>query len=116
LREDLHTTIKLLFVCSRNQLRSPTAEAVFSALPGVEASSAGTATDADNPISPDLIEWADVVFVMEQKHRKRVNDRFKSLLRNKKVVVLGIPDKYDYMDADLIDLLKLKVLPYLPAK
>jgi predicted protein tyrosine phosphatase len=84
-------------------------------LPGVEASSAGTAEDADNPISADLIEWADVIFVMEQVHRKRINDRFKSLLRRKKVIVLGIPDEYNYRDADLIALLKSKVLRHLPA-
>lgn len=116
MQEDPHTTSRLLFVCNRNRLRSPTAEAIFSSLPGVEASSAGTSADADNPISPELIEWADIILVMEQVHRKRINERFKSLVRNKKVVVLGIPDKYDFMDADLIALLKSKVLRYLPAK
>jgi predicted protein tyrosine phosphatase len=48
-----------LFVCSQNRLRSPTAEAVFSAYPGIKAISADTSTDSDVPVSGDLIEWAD---------------------------------------------------------
>jgi predicted protein tyrosine phosphatase len=107
------TPLKLLFVCSRNRLRSPTAEAVFSTYPSVEASSAGTNPDADNPLSADLIEWADVIFLMEQIHRKRLNQRFPSLLKDKKVVVLGIPDDYCYMDEKLIVLLKSKVLRHI---
>jgi len=86
--------MRVLFVCSRNRLRSPTAEAVFSTLPNVEVYSAGTNPDADNPISSDQIQWADIIFVMEQTHRKKLNNRFQSLLTDKKVVVLGIPDDY----------------------
>ena len=104
--------MKLLFVCSRNRLRSPTAEALFSSH-GVETASAGTSPDADNPISSDLIEWADIIFAMENVHRKRLNESFKSLLRAKKVVVLGIADKYQYMDPKLIQILKTKLAKYL---
>ncbi len=105
--------LRLLFVCSRNRLRSPTAEAVFSTHPNVEASSAGTNPDADNPVSADLIEWADIILVMEPIHLKRLNERFQSLLKDKNVVVLGIPDKYGYMDEKLIALLKSKMLRHL---
>ena len=44
--------MRLLFVCGRNRLRSPTAERVFAAVPGVEAESAGVAPDADGPSPP----------------------------------------------------------------
>jgi predicted protein tyrosine phosphatase len=105
--------MKLLFVCSRNRLRSPTAEAIFSSLPDVEATSAGTSADADNPISSDLIAWSDIIFVMEEVHRQRLKERFQPMLKTKKLIVLGIPDKYDYMDSELIKVLKAKVRPYI---
>ena len=74
--------MRLLFVCSRNRLRSPTAAAVFSAYPGVEAMSAGTSRDAENPISADLIEWADAVLAMEKTHRRKLNERFKAKIKS----------------------------------
>jgi predicted protein tyrosine phosphatase len=108
--------MKLLFVCSRNRLRSPTAEAVFSAYEGVEALSAGTNPDADNPVSSDLIEWADLVFAMESVHRRKLQKRFGPLLRTKRVVALGIPDIYKYMEPELVRILKEKVVPHLKGK
>jgi predicted protein tyrosine phosphatase len=106
--------MKLLFVCSRNRMRSPTAEAVFSSYEGVEALSAGTAPDAETPVSADLIEWADIIFVMERIHRKRLMGTFNSLLQNKRIIVLGIRDDYAYMEPKLIDILKSKVSAHLP--
>ena len=101
--------MRLLFVCSRNRLRSPTAAAVFSAYPGVEAMSAGTSPDAENPISADLIEWADVVLAMEKIHRRKLNERFKAKFKAKKIVVLDIADDYSLMDSELVRILKVKV-------
>ena len=100
-------------MCSRNKLRSPTAEAVFSVLDDVEALSAGTSPDAEYPVSADLVEWADIIIAMEHIHRKKINQRFGSLLRGKRIIVLGIPDNYDYMDTKLIAILKQKVPPHL---
>lgn len=95
-------------------MRSPTAEAVFGGYAGVEALSAGTAPDAETPVSAELIEWADVVFAMEGVHRKRLMSAFGLLLKDKRVVVLGIRDKYAYMQPELVELLKSKVTSYLP--
>ena len=106
--------MNLLFVCSRNWLRSPTAEAIFAKLPGIETASAGTSPDAETPLSLDLIEWADLIFAMEPVHRKRLNEKFKSALRTKKIIVLGIPDRYTYMDPALIEILQSKVTRHLP--
>ena len=103
---------KLLFVCSQNRLRSPTAEAVFSQWPGVEAMSAGLNSDAITPVSTDLLEWADIVVVMEEKHKNKLSKKFSPFLKGKRVVVLGIPDEYDYMQPELIQILKAKVLRY----
>jgi predicted protein tyrosine phosphatase len=105
--------MNVLFVCSRNRLRSPTAEAVFSTNESIEALSAGTNPDAQTPISADLIEWADLVFVMETVHRQRLKRRFPAQLKAKKIVVLGIPDNYKYMDPELVRILRTKVLPHL---
>lgn len=101
--------MKLLFVCSQNRLRSPTAEAIFSTYPGVEAISAGTNNDAPTPVSADLIEWADVVLCMEKSHRNKLSSKFKNQLKTKRIVVLEIPDNYEYMDAELVRILKTKV-------
>jgi predicted protein tyrosine phosphatase len=105
--------VKLLFVCSKNRLRSPTAENVFSAYPGIEAASAGTNGDAETQVSADLIDWADVIFVMEKRQRDLMSAKVGVALKGKKVVVLGIPDKYGYMDPSLVERLESKVRRYL---
>lgn len=104
---------KLLFICSRNKLRSPTAETVFSKFDGLDVRSAGLSPDADNPVSSEDIEWADIIFLMEREHKKKLAEKFKKFLKKQKVIVLDIPDKYDYMEPELIDLFKQKVLPFL---
>src|SRR6478752_8452627 len=105
--------MKVLFICSLNIMRSPTAEAVFAEYPGIEASSAGTSVDADNPVSADQIEWADIVVAMEEVHRRRLRKRFPDQLKGKKIVVLGIPDEYGYMNPELIDLLRQRASRFL---
>jgi len=112
LRPGSRLPIRILFVCSRNRRRSPTAEAVFGAYPGVEALSAGTSPDAETLLSADLIEWADLVLVMETVHRRRLQSRFGSLLKARKIAVLGIPDDYDFMDPKLVRILKSRIEPY----
>jgi predicted protein tyrosine phosphatase len=99
----------VLFICSRNRLRSPTAEQVFADWPGIETSSAGVDHDADNPLTPELLQWADVIFVMERAHRTKLSTRFKAHLGGKRVVCLEIPDDYDYMDPELVRVLRDKV-------
>ena len=94
--------LKALFVCSRNRLRSPTAEAVFATWPGVEPDSAGLADDADVLLSVEQIEWADIILVMERSHRTRLSRRFRRHLNGKRVVCLDIPDDYSFMQPELI--------------
>ena len=102
--------MNILFVCSRNRLRSPTAERVFFDTPGINVRSAGTAKDAENPIARDDIEWADLILVMERHHRKNILEKFRT---RTKIITLGIPDHYDFMDPDLIEILQAKVTLYL---
>ena len=105
--------MNLLFICSENRLRSPTAEAVFSEYNGVEAIGAGTNSDAETPVSGDLIEWADVILVMEKSHRNKISKKYKSLTKDKKLVCLDIPDNYECMQPELVSLLKTKVPRYI---
>lgn len=103
----------ILFICSQNRLRSPTAEKVFFGRPGVEVASAGLNPGATNPVSSDLIEWADVVFVMENAHRNKLSKKFRSFLTTQRVICLDIPDEYEHMDPALVDILESRVGPYL---
>lgn len=105
--------MKLLFICSRNRLRSPTAEAVFSEYEGLEVESAGLDRTAEVPLSSEAVEWADIIFVMEKSHRSKLSQNFQPWLKQKRVVCLNIPDEYDYMEPALVELLKKKVLPLL---
>lgn len=106
----------VLFVCSKNRLRSPTAEHVFADWPGVETSSAGLNSDADNPLTAELIDWADLIFVMERAHRSKLSAKFKRSLGRAKVVCLDIPDDFTYMDERLVALLRDRVVPHLPPR
>lgn len=106
--------LKLLFVCSQNRLRSPTAEQVFASWPDVETASCGTNNGAAVPASPELLQWADIIFVMEQAHRRKLQQRFRAAVGGKRVICLGVPDDYDYMQEELVCLLKEKVAQFLP--
>lgn len=105
----------VLFICSQNRLRSPTAEQVFADWPGIETSSAGLNRDAENPVTPELLHWADMVFVMERAHRSKLSAKFKADLGKARVICLDIPDEFEFMDPDLIRLPKAKVPRHLPA-
>ncbi len=68
-----------------------------------------TNNDAEQPLPGDLIEWADVVIAMDREHRNRINRRFRQQMKGKQLVVLGIPDEYDYMQPELVSLLKVRL-------
>ena len=99
----------VLFVCGQNKLRSPTAEQVFADWPGIEVSSAGLNDGADNPVTPELLAWADIIFVMEKAHRTRLRTKFRSHLKHQRLVCLNIADDYRFMDAKLVRLLRTSV-------
>lgn len=100
---------RALFICSRNCLRSPTAERLFAAWPGVESDSAGLAADAEVPLSAEQLQWAELIFVMERVHQRRLQQRFAPWLKGKRVICLGIADDYQYMQPELVELLQRKV-------
>ena len=101
--------IRVLFICSRNRLRSPTAERIFADWPNVETDSAGLAPDAEVRVSAEQLEWATLILVMEKRHRSLLMRQYRPALAGKRVVCLDIADDYAYMQPELIDLLQRKV-------
>ena len=104
---------KLLFVCSRNQIRSLTAEKIFQGVPGIQVRSAGTQPNARVVVSEGHIGWADTIFVMEKSHLAKLRQKFGPALEDKQVVVLRIPDEFTFMQQDLIDELQANVPEHL---
>jgi predicted protein tyrosine phosphatase len=105
--------IRILFICGKNKWRSPTAEQLFAERPGLECASAGLSHDAETPISIELVDWADWIFVMEKVHKTKLSAQFKPQLKGKRVVCLGIPDNYKFMEPALVKLLHTKLAPHL---
>lgn len=105
--------MNILFVCSRNQWRSKTAETLYKGRQEHQVRSAGTAASARIKVSAKHILWADCIFVMEQKHKQRLFEAFPDEMQGKRIVVLDIEDVYTYMDEELIDSLKASVDPFL---
>ncbi|HEX8377479.1 MAG TPA: protein tyrosine phosphatase [Pedobacter sp.] len=105
--------MKLLFICSRNKWRSRTAEDIFKTSKNYDVRSAGTAESARIKVNEKLLNWADVIFVMERKHKQRLMEKFHSIMSTKEIKVLDIPDEYQYMDKKLVELLTGSVSTYL---
>ena len=98
-------TVNLLFVCSKNKWRSPTAEAIYRNDPRINVRSAGTSSSARKRISAKDHVWADLILVMENKHKKIITSQYKS--RNlPSIIVLDIPDDYQYMSEELVAMIK----------
>ena len=105
--------MNVLFVCSRNKWRSRTAETIFKDNHKHEFRSAGTENDARIKINQKLVQWADLIFVMEKRHKQKLQDKFDQILNSKRITILDIEDNYQYMDEELIETLKISVIPYL---
>ena len=100
-------------MCSRNIWRSLTAEKIFSGINGYDVRSVGTEANARIKITAGHIGWADIIFVMEKKHLRRIRDRFEDISYNKKIICLNIADNYGFMDEELVGILKSRVSEYI---
>ncbi|MFM9950034.1 MAG: low molecular weight protein tyrosine phosphatase family protein [Saprospiraceae bacterium] len=105
--------MNILFICSRNIWRSRTAETIFKNNQQHLVKSAGTENEARIKVTEKLVRWADLIFVMEKKHKERLSEKFGSLADDKDIIILDIQDDYKYMDPELIEMLKDSVSPYL---
>lgn len=83
--------LNVLFVCDANRLRSPTAEAVFSGRRDLDVKSAGLGKQATVPVSAELLEWADLIFVMEKRHRNIIHSKFKDIYQRNELSVCIFP-------------------------
>lgn len=101
----------LLFICSQNLQRSPTGETIFKNNSNYKVKSAGILLGSKTLLNERLLEWADIVFAMEDVHKEWIEERFPKY--SKKVIVLHIPDYYFYMDHELVNLIKERVGKYL---
>lgn len=81
----------------------------------METDSAGLHSSAEVVLSPEQLDWADLVVVMERRHRHLLSRDYRVHLKDKRVVCIDVPDKYPFMDATLVSLLEAKVGPYLRA-
>ena len=104
----------LLFICSQNQWRSPTAEQLFDGHPHYQARSAGTEAGARVRVTAGHLGWAEIIFVMERRHAERLREKFGDELGGKPVIILRIPDKYQFGAPALIAMLQAKLTVHLP--
>jgi len=105
---------KLLFICSRNEIRSLTAEKLFAKSARFQVRSAGTQPQARVKVTAGLLGWADVIFVMERAHQRRLEERFPEALADKRMICLHVPDEYEFMEPALVDELESKLARHLP--
>jgi len=105
---------RILFVCTANVDRSPTAEFLYLGDPRYEVHSAGTAPFATNPLSREMMLWANRIFVMnerEDRHRTLVKMRFPDVDRD--VIDLDIEDRWRRGHPELVDRLLRALKPHL---
>ena len=105
--------MNILFVCSKNKWRSRTAEDLFKNSTVHTIRSAGTDSDARIKLTDKLLYWAELIFVMEKRHREIIAEKFDDESYEGKIIVLDIPDEYQYMDQDLVQTLINSVAHYI---
>lgn len=95
----------ILFVCGRNQWRSPTAERIYQNDMRIFVRSAGISEQSPHRISAADIAWADLILVMEERYAQAIRTQFRRSMLPL-IKSLDIPDEYGFMDAELIELIR----------
>jgi len=104
---------RVLFICEGNRHRSPTAEKLYSSTPGIKTRSAGLSDLARVQVTDELLAWADLLVVMDQRLRKMLRRQFATALLNKEMVCLEVPDDFQFGQPDLIAILTERLVPIL---
>lgn len=107
---------RVLFICRHNRMRSSTAERVFSKRPDLDVRSAGTGVDALARVNARMLEWADLIFIMDDLQRRTLGRRFAGHPALARLICLDIPDEYTFLQRELVDLLEARVTPHLPSR
>lgn len=97
---------KILFVCTINVMRSKTAHEIYESDIRFIVKSAGTNSGAETVISREVLDWADAIVVMEKHHRNTIRKLYPDIYSKKRIVCLYIPDEYDYMQPELISVIR----------
>ena len=105
--------LHILFVCRQNRRRSATAERLFAKNPSLDVRSAGTSDAALVQVNDQMLEWADVIFAMDDQQQRALEQRFPGHAALQRLVCLGIPDHYPFLDPELVTLLERRVEPHL---
>jgi predicted protein tyrosine phosphatase len=105
--------IRALFICHYNRRRSATAERVFAKDASLEVRSAGTSEDALVRVNERMLEWADIVFIMDDEQRRDLRRLFPGHVKLDRVICLEIPDDYHFLDPELVRLLEARTRPHL---
>lgn len=98
----------ILVVCGRNKKRSKTAEYIFKNDQRLNIRSAGLSPQSARKLSENDLRWADMILVMETDQRSKIFEQFPEH-RNMQIEVLDIPDDYEFMDEELVDMLQDKI-------
>ena len=104
---------RLLFVCRLNRSRSATAERLFAKRSDLDVRSAGTADDALVRVNVNMLNWADVIFIMDGEQRRWLETEFEGHPALARVVCLDIPDVFTFLQPELVELLELRVPQHL---
>jgi predicted protein tyrosine phosphatase len=106
---------RVLFLCRHNQVRSATAERVFCKRPDLDVRSAGTGTDALTRVNQRMLDWADLIFIMDDEQRRSLERRFAGHPAIARLICLEIPDEFRFLQPELVELLETRVAPHLPS-
>lgn len=102
------TRPNILVVCGRNKKRSRTAEHIFKNDDRFSIRSAGLSPKSDRKISENDLNWAELVFVMETDQRAKIQELYRHI-ELPTIEVLNIPDDYEFMNDELIEMLSNKI-------
>lgn len=106
---------RVLFVCQLNRARSATAERLFSKRPDLDVVSAGTSDDALVRVNGRMLEWAEVIFTMDEGQQRDLERQFPGHEALGRTICLEIPDEFGFLQPELVELLKQRVQSHLTA-
>jgi predicted protein tyrosine phosphatase len=105
--------VRVLFVCHYNRKRSATAERVLGKDPQLDVRSAGTSEDALVRVNERMLDWADVIFALDDEQRRALSRLFPEHAALPRVISLEIADEYHFLDPQLVTLLRERSAPYI---
>ncbi len=112
MRDSTKPPIRALFICHYNRKRSATAERVFGKDPALDVLSAGTSDEAMVQVNQRMLEWADIVFVMDDEQVQALAQMFPEHPALPQVVCLDIQDNYHFLDPELVAVLHERTKPH----